>query len=233
MEKNDKRLVVALSSALGLALLAIAFLLGRILATPTVVTIAAPSSNAAASEPVPPPLATAPASPAVIAEASNPPIPVTEPAGLPGPGNEIAPDSAAGAPRSSAAAERPQIASYFAQIERLEDVGAGDPQAFASSMLQSVTSGDFSGFDDLLSKARSQRQRLLSITPPRACREHHRLALTLSGDSVAMLERLKTALGKGDTAALMTMATEGRTLETQANQLKSMGEGIKRQAGLP
>jgi hypothetical protein len=233
MEKNDRRLMVALSSALGLALLAIAFLLGRILATPTVVTIAAPPSNVAALEPLPPALATEPASLAVVPETSNLPIPLTEPAVFPGPGSEIAPNSAPEPPRSSAAAERQQIASYFARIERLEDVGTGDPQAFANSMLQSMTSGDFSGFDDLLSKAESQRQRLVSITPPRACREHHRLALALSGDSVAMLERLKTALGKGDTTALLAMASQGRTLETQATQLKSMGEEIKRQAGLP
>jgi hypothetical protein len=233
MEKNDTRLVVALSSALGLALLVIAFLLGRLLATPAAVTITAPPSNITASEPIPPAPATAPASLAAVTENGDLPIPVTERADFPGPATEIAQNSAAEAPRSSAAAERPQITSYFAQIERLSDMGAGDPQAFANSMLQSVTSGDFSGFDDLLSKARSQRQRLLSVTPPPACREYHRLALTLSGDSVAMLERLRTALGKGDTTALMTMATEGRTLEIQANQLKSMGEGIKQQAGLP
>jgi len=47
-----------------------------------------------------------------------------------------------------------------------------------------------------------------------------------------MLERLKTAMAKGDTTALLTLATEGHALETQANQLKTMGETIKRQAGL-
>ena len=99
-------------------------------------------------------------------------------------------------------------------------------------MVQSMASGDFSGFDDLLAKARVQRQRLQAISPPRACLEHHRLALALSGDSVAMLERLRAALTKGDSTALLTIATEGKSLETQANQLKSMGETIKRQAGL-
>jgi len=111
-------------------------------------------------------------------------------------------------------------------------MGGGDPQAFATSMVQSMSSGDFSGFDDLLSKARAQRQRLQAISPPRACVEHHRLALALSGDSVAVLEKLKAALAKGDTTALLAIAAEGKTLETQANQLKTMGETIKRQAGL-
>ena len=66
------------------------------------------------------------------------------------------------------------------------------------------------------------------MTPPRGCGEHHRLALTLSADSVTMLERLKAALMKGDSMALMTIATEGRTLEAQANQLKSLGDALNR-----
>jgi len=32
--------------------------------------------------------------------------------------------------------------------------------------------------------------------------------------------------------ALMTIATEGRALETQASHLKNLGETVKRQAGL-
>jgi hypothetical protein len=114
----------------------------------------------------------------------------------------------------------------------MQDMGVGDPQAFAASLLKSVSSGDFSAFDELLGKARAQRQRLQGMTPPQACGEHHRLALSLSADSVTMLERLKAALMKGDSMALMTIATEGRSLESQANHLKSLGETIKRQAGL-
>jgi hypothetical protein len=128
--------------------------------------------------------------------------------------------------------ERQEVAAYFAEVDRLEDMGAGDPQAFASSMMQSLSSGDFSEFDKLLEKARGQKQRLLAIVPPPSCAEHHRLARTLSADSVAMLERLKAALMKGDSMALMGIASDGKTLETQANQLKAMGENIKRQAGV-
>ncbi len=242
MERSQQRLVIGLASALGLALLAIAFLMGRISAKPTVVTVAAPPAEVVVApvESAPPP----PASAASAPETGNTPVPVTEPTGSWTPGREIAPTAAfAAAPTAGPASapikasvpaptDQPQIAAYFNQIDRIEDMGAGDPQAFATSMMQSVSSGDFSGFDDLLAKARAQRQRLQSIQPPRACVEHHRLALTLSGDSVAMLERLKAALVKGDSTALMTIATEGKALETQANQLKTMGETIKRQAGL-
>jgi hypothetical protein len=240
MERNHQRLVIALASALGLALLAIAFLIGRISAKPAEVAVAAPPWEVASapSESVPPP-----PSSAAIPETSEATLPPGEPAGSSAPpGREVvltteaapsfAPLPTPGPIRPALSGDQPQIAAYFNQVDRIEDMGAGDPQAFATSLVQSMSSGDFSGFDDLLSKARTQRQRLQAISPPRACVEHHRLALTLSGDSVAMLERLKAALMKGDSTALMTIASDGKTLETQANQLKSMGESIKRQAGL-
>jgi len=238
MERNNQRLVIALASALGLALLAIAFLMGRISAKPTVVTVAAPPAGVVAAPPESVPSLSASA--AATPEMSNAPLSATEPTGSWTPGREIASTTALPAiattapavPRLSPSADQSQIAAYFNQVDRIEDMGAGDPQAFATSMVQSMSSGDFSGFDDLLTKARAQRQRLQAIAPPGACVEHHRLALTLSGDSVAMLERLKAALMKGDSTALLIIATEGKTLETQANQLKTMGESIKRQAGL-
>jgi len=46
-----------------------------------------------------------------------------------------------------------------------------------------------------------------------------------------MLERLKAALMKGDSLALVSIASDGRTLEAKAAQLKAMGEAIKKQAG--
>lgn len=234
MEPRDRKLVAALAGALGCALLAIAFLLGRMSAKPERTAAVKPVESAPAAAPSavtgsspirdPTPRPSGGAIEAATADA-----PAQVPAA---PGREDTRASAPAPSASLASPERPQIAAYFAQFERLDDVGAGDPQAFATSMLQSVTSGDFSGFDDLLAKARSQRDRLRSLSPPRVCAEHHRLSLALSGDSVTMLERLKAALMRGDSTALMTMAAEGRALETQANQLKAMGEAIKRQAGL-
>lgn len=229
MERDHRRLVIALASALAVALLAIAFLLGRISTRPAVVTVVAPTPIVASSEVAPPPINIEPAAPAPSSIGAT--LLPESPANVPSTTQRSAAPAFAAPPGTSPSPDRQQIAAYFTQVDRIEDLGAGDPQSFANSMVQSMSSGDFSGFDDLLMKARTQRQRLQSIAPPRACVEHHRLALTLSGDSVAMLERLKAAMVKGDTTALLTIASEGHTLETQANQLKAMGETIKRQAG--
>lgn len=239
MERGHQRLVIALASGLGAALLAIAFLLGRMSSSPAVVTVAAPATTSpSTSTTTTNPTLPAPASPPIdvpSAPLEGEPSPVTA---SPAP---LLPLTSSGPTPSSAAslalahplsADQQQIVAYFNQVDRIEDMGAGDPQTYAASMVQAMSSGDFSGFDDLLAKARAQRQRLQSISPPRACVEHHRLALSLSADSVAMLERLKAALIKGDSTALMTVATEGKTLETQTNQLKAMADAIRRQAGL-
>ncbi len=235
MEWSSRRLVIALGAGLGCSLLMIAFLLGRVTARPAETVrvqepaqaVVVPKETRVPTAPVPEP--TAVALPVREADGTPPewsgwiPPPTADGRGAP------APNTGLNAPGS---ADQPAIAAYFARLEKIEDVGAGDPQAFATSMLQSMSSGDFSGFDDLLGKSRRQFERLRGITPPRACMEHHRLALTLSADSVAMMERLKAAMTRGDSAALLTIATEGRDLESQANELKAMGDSIKRQAGL-
>ncbi|MBX7185461.1 MAG: hypothetical protein K1Y01_09990 [Vicinamibacteria bacterium] len=237
MERNNQRLVIALASALGVALLVIAFLLGRVSTAPAVVTVTAPAPSTPTANAAPPKGSVeaqpGPAEVGVEAgPAAAPPLAATPSlVDTPVP----APVALAATPpgsRAMASPDQAQIAAYFNQVDRIGDMGGGDPQAFATSLIQSMSSGDFSGFDDLLAKARAQRQRLQSISPPRACVEHHRLALALSSDSVAMLERLKAALVKGDSTALLAMASEGKTLEAQANQLKAMGETIRRQAGL-
>jgi hypothetical protein len=241
MEGNRNGVILALAAALGVALLAIAFLLGRASTPAPVVTIAAPAPVAAASAASVPPVAeTAAAAPLSTDPGPSPvAVPTLETLALVAPSPLAAappPHSALPATGNAGSAppspERQQIAAYFNEADRLSEAGAGDPQAFATSLVQSMSSGDFSGFDDLLAKARTQRQRLQAVTPPAACVPYHRLALTLSSDSVSMLERLKAALMKGDTTALLSMAAEGKTLETQAGELKALGESIKRRAGL-
>ncbi len=242
VEGNNRRLVIALGAALGCSLLVIAFLLGRITAKPVAApaaaertpaarepaTTAAEPSDSPASAPLPGPAGTALPISIVEAERSYNLEAVPHAGDGSGPGPSAAP-VATPPPRSS---DQQAVARYFDQIERIGDMGGGDPQGFATSMLQSMSSGDFSGFDALLGKARQQQERLRRLSPPPSCVEHLRLAQTLSADSVAMLERLKAALVRGDASALMAMATEGRELEAQANQLKALGETIRRTAGL-
>src|SRR5262245_26436279 len=226
-ESGQRRLTMILGGCLALALLAIAFLVGRLTA----------------------PAATAPAITAAIAA----PTPVVTPAPLsePTPSATLVPDFAAPqspsftfpsppdtvpsnatSSESPASGARSAIKAYFAEIERFDDMGGGNPQDVANSMMKSVTSGDYSGFDALVAKAKTQRDHLKAMNPPAACAEHHRLAVSLSQDSVAMLERLRASLKGGDPSGLMSMMTEAREMEARLDQLKTLTASIKTAAGV-
>jgi len=223
----DRRVVVVLSSALGVALLAIAFLVGRLTAPPhAVVRDASAPTSPALSPTAAIAQSTEPGDP--LAPAISRPIdaqaPVTRPHGTG--------DDAGSAPMRSPSNDAAAIAAYFASVERFDDAGIGDPNDFAKSLVDGATSGDYSGFDSLLTKARRQRDVLRGLQAPPVCVPHHRLALSLSESSVAMLEKLRKTLAGGDPTALMSMMGEARDLESQAAQLKTMTEAIKRSAGL-
>ena len=47
-----------------------------------------------------------------------------------------------------------------------------------------------------------------------------------------MLDKLRNAIAGGDATTLMSIATEGKSLEERANTLKSMGATIKKNAGI-
>lgn len=226
MEPSQRRLVAGLAGGLACALLVIAFLLGRLSAQ-------APAVGAPEGKRLP-------ESPEVTAAVPSPSAPPVDAVtlGSPAPTAEAEWREEAKAPSATPrvlvtppAADPRSITAYFEQVDALDNVGAGDPQEFAKSLLASMTSGDFSGFDDLLAQARRQQERLRSISPPASCRDHHRLALALSGESVAMLETLSTSLARGDTSALMAMAERAQKLEAQTNELKAMAAEIRRQAG--
>lgn len=224
-------LVVALGAALGLALLVIAFLLGRLSVTAEL-TARRPTGGTTESVRPQTPEAPAQSTPFVERDAeggSGPEAGSTPRGGVASPPSSASPKATA---IGTGSPERGRIASYFQEVERLEDMGAGDPQAFAKSLMESVTSGDFSGFDALLARARTQQDRLRSIEPPSACAEHHRLASVLARDSVSLMERLKAALMNGDAAGLMAMSSEGRALEARADELRTLAATIRRQAGL-
>ena len=59
----------------------------------------------------------------------------------------------------------------------------GDQEAFATTILQGATSGDFSGIDDLVRAAGDAERRAAALQPPGECAEYHRMAVTLLQES--------------------------------------------------
>ena len=138
---EDRKLFAAAVTVLALSLLAIASLLGRMSATLATArnSAAPPSATPASSAPV---LPTVPTPAGSDTPAPLEPTPAAIPALSPLPpfpgsmGVALTPRPLVDPATSS---DRARIAAYFVEVERLEQVGAGDPQAFAKSLMETIT----------------------------------------------------------------------------------------------
>lgn len=254
MEEKQKRLLTIAVAVLGVALagslLTVAYLAGRVRGlsekdhSTAALTLERPGSEGLIGGRDPnqttaaTPLSSAVSAPFFDAEGIAPtPTAALSPSfatpgGMPAPIQPEIETTAVARNPGSSSTTRQTVAAYFTEVDRADDLGAGDPQAFAQALMKSVSTGDFSGFDDLIGKAGAQRDRFRALAPPPSCVEHHRLALSLANESVAMLQKMRGALVQNDTQTLLAMATQGQTLETKAKQLKAMGDALKQQAGM-
>lgn len=218
-------LVLGLGAGLLLALLAVAFLLGRLTSRPAATgTTVGPVAGAPAAEAAP----GTPALPPAV-------LPTTPPAAIPEEwralGTPPATTAASGAP---AASEREAVAAYFGQVERLESSfrSWSDPQQLAMQLVQQGAQGDRRGLDELLASARQARQALGEVAVPPPCREHHAESLALMDAAVDLLGRLGPALAGQDFSALQSLATAAQDLESRTKRLQALDADLRQRYGL-
>ncbi len=229
-----RALVLALGGALLAALLAVAFLLGRLShSTPPVTTAASP----AVSWPPPAGTGTAPAAlpPGVVGAAPEAPAPAGASGTMPEEWRALGTGPAATGGAPAAASEREAVAAYFAQVERLESSfrNWSDPQQLAMQLVQQGAQGDRRGLDELLATARQARQAMAEVSPPGPCREHYTESLALMDAAVDLLGRLGPALAGQDFNALQAVAGAGQDLEARTKRLQALDADLRQRYGLP
>ena len=213
------RLPVGLLVALALAILFAGFLLGR--------RSSPPASPAPASEPVP-----AEEAPAVPAERTPEPAPAFETPATAAPA-EAPPDTmpAISLPSSSPApaAASTDVARYFEEADAIEARAKfwSDPQALAKTILEQASSGNTGAFDDLIRSQTTARDELARMTVPAECAEHHRRTLAAMTEGIGLLERVRTALGSSDLAALDGIQESARELEREAKAIDELGRKLR------
>ncbi len=210
-------LVLALGGALLIALLAIAFLLGR-------ETVRAPQPETAARS------TTTTATPV----APLPPPSVELPrAALPAaPGMPRLPS--APAVDGGASPLRAGVAAYFDAVDHLQPGELpADGEGFAGEVLRGALAGDASRFNAFLRQAEESRTALLRIAPPPPCREYHRQALALIDDGIAVLKTLSGALAGGDTSGLAGAAMHAGALQGRMKELQTEEQAIRVAYGVP
>jgi outer membrane biosynthesis protein TonB len=239
-----------LIATLLLALLALAFLLGRMSAPNA--PAAAPTSvpSLAAQPPAPPPVAEAnpprrleaadppPPRPAasqaprpIAAEVQRPPAPQARPRPA-RPQPAVAPVSTPEPTPVSRPRDQADIKAYFDKIDRVlaNTAAMGDANQVATQMLQQSMNGDTSGFDELQSQTRQALSALASIQAPGRCREHHQLLRRQLEQSLALVVELKQASSSLDTSGLQALAGRGQALQAEAERLKALEERLRSEA---
>lgn len=244
-----------LLGSLLLALLALAFLLGRMSSqqpaalaatatppvraeTPTslplqVGQVPPPSRPEVPSAPPPAPAAS-PAS-ASVAPAAPPPAPPPAPLASPPAVPPVVPAPAAPPAAPSPvpkAADAPELRRYFEQIDRVlaHTAGMGDANQHATELLQQSMNGDSSGFDRLQSETRQALGALRQIRPPSRCGDYHRLLLHQLEESLTLVKELRSASSSLDTSGLQSLAARGHTLQAEADRLKELETRLRADA---
>lgn len=119
------------------------------------------------------------------------------------------------------------VAAYFQQIDVIHSgEGAGDPNSFAMSLIKSGLGGSTSGFDQLIADTEHMEKEMQAVRPPPSCERYHEASIDALVDSRQMLERMKNAITGRDIAALNAIALESKELQRKADAIKEMREQI-------
>lgn len=244
---------MALSVALGMALLVIAFLLGR------ESTRTAPAPDAAVPETLPTVPSSAP-QPAPVPELDWEVPEATEAVATEAP---AAGPAVGGAPververrkdgtlvltnapegeRSGLASDPPNddnraepssetrqaVTAYFERMDVIRsEEGAGDPNVFAMGLIKSGLGGATSGFDRLIDDTERMEKEIRSVVPPTMCQGYHEASLEALVESRAMLESLSAAIGARDIGQLGQIARQASLLQEKTEALQRMRDEIR------
>jgi hypothetical protein len=220
---------------------AVAFFIGRDASRPPAAPTAAavesaspvPQELSAVRDPAPPEGAPQPP----LAETSGAITPIiAPPVSGTAPTNATTPGASAPDPtpdNSQATDARARVAAYFKQMEAIRSGGTiGDPQEFATTLVNAAANGDVSGIDDLVRAATDAERRAAALQPPGECAEYHRLATTLLQESRTMITALRDGLKRNDTEALTSMATSAQNMKSRADRLAEAEKSLRARFGL-
>jgi hypothetical protein len=112
---------------------------------------------------------------------------------------------------------------YFQEVDQIHSgEGAGDPNAFAMDLIKGGLGGATSGFDQLIADTKQMEREMQSLTPPPSCESYHKASIEALVESREMLERMKDAIVGRDIEQLNAIALQSKTLQRKAQAMKEM-----------
>ncbi len=215
----DRKLLWGLGLGCSVALLGLAFLLGRQSAEPRV-------AHATQVPGGPQPMPALELSPSAPPSLTTPPSPET-------PSATAVPSTVVPAAASGDAPMRQAVAAYFASIDALQPGGlGGEPQALAQEIVGGLGKGDSSGLDRIIQQTEATRQKLSSLQPPAPCVAHHRACLASLQESLGLLRSLRGAADASDGSQLAHLTANAQGMQARAEALQREDEALRRRFGL-
>ncbi len=249
---TSRKAIWWLAGALGLALLALAFLLGRESMRPAPMVEMPGDASSSEADP-----ATAEAS--RVEEAPTTDSPTVDASATEESASSIDPVT----PRATARVERrpdgrivlsntrdgkkrdvrPTVKSRSARKNRDQPKSAGeyldrmdairygeeaaDPNAFAVALINAGMSGSTEGFDELIADTEGMEQEMKSITPPPSCEKYHEASLEALGHGRAILIELKNAISTRDVSKVAEVAQEAAALQAKVDELTRLETNLR------
>lgn len=240
-----KSVLVGLGALTATALLAVAFLLGRLSGNgrptdgpPAVTLVAAPVPSPRATEPAPP--TSVPVIDSIGPQTLVPPAPqpTSSPtAGIeprPSPATSAVPTAADRREPAASDATRAAVATYLDAIDHIQPGKLdGDAEGMANELAGALAKGDASGLDKLIQETEAARAKLAALTPPAPAAGHYRESLGAVDDALEMLRSLKAAMASGDPAShLARVAGQATALRARSEALQKEEQALRQRFGL-
>jgi hypothetical protein len=124
------------------------------------------------------------------------------------------------------------VEAYFQEVDLIHsEEGAGDPNAFAMDLIKGGLGGATSGFDQLIADTKQMEREMQSLTPPATCEAYHEASIEALVESRDMIERMKRAIVGRDLEQLNAIALQSKVLQKKAQAMKEMRKQILAEDG--
>jgi hypothetical protein len=124
------------------------------------------------------------------------------------------------------------VRAYFAQIDAIQAGPAGmSPDAYAQKLVADMSAGDRSGFDGLTSDLARSEKELAAISPPEPCAPYHQALLEAARTGREVMEELRGAMGTGDLGRVQALSARLQGLQATTTRLEQMRKELERRYG--
>lgn len=223
--KINKNLFIALCAVLFLAIIIIAFLVGRQSVpqkeSPEINPRAISSAQTSSPENIP----------------INPPqhsdVSKNEAGSIPNL-PEMAKTNQPVQPQTTNTSEKEKVKAYFQQMDSigtLEEI-SGNSQELAAQIVQNALNENYSEIDEMIQKCRRIKTSVEAITPPPPCVEFHAQVLKSIDEASTMYADFKSFFQRKDESILKSISEKSTKLNSKMTGLENMQKNIKLKYGI-